>query len=98
MMIFKDEDDNYYDDDDDYIFKPLTHTLTRLRSPVVQVESIYLVNPAMVQPNQEISYYAEKRKECSKIQDISTLHITHIMNECNLFFILITKPETCSII
>ena len=28
------------------------------RSPVVQVESIRLVNPAMVQPNQEISYYA----------------------------------------
>ena len=30
-MIFKDEDDNYYDDDDDFIFKPLTHTLTHLR-------------------------------------------------------------------
>ncbi|KAI2796235.1 hypothetical protein BLOT_015941 [Blomia tropicalis] len=70
-------------------------------SPVVQVESIHLINSAMFHPNQGIDAMIKRKeknvvKYKSKIQ--STLHITHIMYKCNSFFILITKPETCSII
>ncbi|KAI2798923.1 hypothetical protein BLOT_012540 [Blomia tropicalis] len=57
--------------DDDASASMIQYSLDyKCGSPVVQVESIRLVNPAIVQPNQEISCYAEKRKECSKIQDI----------------------------
>ncbi|KAI2802229.1 hypothetical protein BLOT_010422 [Blomia tropicalis] len=62
-------------DDVDNIFKSLTHTLTRLRKSNDPTKPEYYAVESMI---------LEKRKECSKIQDISTLHITHIISMANI--------------